>query len=522
MEFVGRVAELAALRSWWARDAGRPALIWGRRRVGKTALIQRFAADLDRVVFHTGTGDLEPAELAALSRAAAEVFPDDLRDLATEPYRDWRDALDHLARQAQTSPVLLVLDEFPELIGASPALPGILRAFLDRTAAQTRLRILICGSAVRTMWSIQETRAPLYGRFELNLPLRPFRPEEAAAMLPGLSGGERALVYGLFGGMPLYLSWWDPGQAVTENLIRIAGGPGSPALTEGALIMSVEVGAAEQSALALHAIAGGKTKHAEIQQAIGAEPTRILARLLDAWLIERQVPVTEDPSRSRRPSYRLADNFLAFYLGPLARFRGQIERGRGAATMPALLRQLDDHMGPAYEACFREHLWRLVLAGAIGEDVVDIGPWWDSSGENQLDAVVIAQPELTRVPILIGESKWGRRIDGGRIDRVLDQKALSLNVDPEQIRHAICARDEVHHARPETLVITADDIFNPSPIKPHAQEGTTDLSTLHLRRLARQGRPDEGGLTFSSATADHLQPKFLTPARPHPGERRLS
>jgi len=62
--------------------------VWGRRRVGKTALIQRFAADLDRVVFHMGTGDLEPAELPALARAAAEVFPDDLRDLAADPYRD--------------------------------------------------------------------------------------------------------------------------------------------------------------------------------------------------------------------------------------------------------------------------------------------------------------------------------------------------------------------------------------------------------------------------------------------------
>ena len=281
-------------------------------------------------------------------------------------------------------------------------------------------------------------------------------------MLPGMSGAERALVYGLFGGMPLYLSWWDAAQSVTQNLARIAGSPGSPALTEGALIMSVEVGGAEQSALVLHAIASGKTKHAEIQQAIGAEPTRVLTRLMDAWLIERQVPVTEDSGRSRRPSYRLANNFLAFYLGPLARFRSQIERGRGAATMSALLRHLDDHMGLAYEASFREHLWRLVLAGELGEDVVAIGPWWDSSGENQLDAVVIAQPNLTRVPILIGESKWTRRVDGGRMDRVLDQKALALNVDPEQIRHAICARDEVHDARPGTLVVTADDIFSPA------------------------------------------------------------
>jgi uncharacterized protein len=462
MEFVGRTAELAALRSWWERDATRPALVWGRRRVGKTALVQQFAGELDRVVFHTGTGDLEAAELGGLSSETAEVFPDDLRDLAANPYRDWRDALDHLARNAETGPVLLVLDEFPELMATSPALPGILRAFLDRTAGRTQLRILICGSAVRTMWSIQETRAPLYGRFNLTLPLFPFRPAEAAVMLPRLTGTDRALVYGIFGGMPLYLSWWDQDQTIAANLDRLAGGPGSPVLNEGELIMSVEVGAGEQSAHVLHAIASGRTRFAEIEQAIATDPTRVLTRLAEARLVERMIPVTADPRRSRRPVYRIADNFLTFYLGPLGRFRGQIERGRGPTVLPAMLRHLDNHMGPVYEACFREHLWRLAEEGALGADIVDIGPWWDNDSQHEIDAVVLAEPELTRVPVMLGEAKWKRRADGGRIDGLLDAKAAALGADPDRIQHAICAREEVHHARPGTLIVTAADIFSPA------------------------------------------------------------
>ncbi|HXL92157.1 MAG TPA: hypothetical protein VN969_24720 [Streptosporangiaceae bacterium] len=98
----------------------------------------------------------------------------------------------------------------------------------------------------------------------------------------------------------------------------------------------------------------------------GADPTRVLARLAEARLIERLVPVTAESRHVRRPIYRIADNFLAFYLGPLGRFRAQIERGRGAAVLPALLRHLDDHMGQVYEACFREHLWRLALNGELG------------------------------------------------------------------------------------------------------------------------------------------------------------
>jgi uncharacterized protein len=149
MTFVNRVDELAALRSWWERSSPRPALVWGRRRAGKTALLQHFAAQAEApVVFHTGTGEAPGAEIATLCRQTASVLPDQYRDLAAEPYADWRDILDYLARAAESSPVLLVLDEFPELIKASPALPGILRAFLDRVQGRTQLKIVLSGSAI--------------------------------------------------------------------------------------------------------------------------------------------------------------------------------------------------------------------------------------------------------------------------------------------------------------------------------------------------------------------------------------
>ncbi|GAA0333868.1 ATP-binding protein [Actinoallomurus spadix] len=460
MAFVGREQELALLRDWWAHDSERPALVWGRRRVGKTALIQRFAEDLPRVVFHTGVGEPAAAELAALSRQAATVLPTDLRDLEATPYRDWEDLLDHLARAAQEQPILLVLDEFPELIATSPALPGILRAFLDRTMGRTRLRLLLCGSAVRTMWSIQQTRAPLYGRFNLALPVHPFRPHEASLLLPGLSPVDRARVFGIVGGMPLYLTWWRQEMSVTDNVARLACRPGSPLLTEGRLIMLTEVGA-DHAAATLYAIAAGKTRHHEIEDTIGADPSRVLERLLEARLIERVIPVTDDPQRSRRRIYRIADNFLAFYLGPLLRYRSEIERGHGENVLPALLKRLDEHMGPAYEEAFRDHLWRLAARGDLGEGVVAIGPWWRKDGQDQIDAVALAEPDRTRVPVLVGESKWGRRIDARRITAKLHAKALGLTDDVESLRYAVCGHEEIINADPDTLTVTAEDIFSP-------------------------------------------------------------
>lgn len=459
--FVGRTAELESLREWWDRQFPRPALVWGRRRVGKTALITHFAESIERVVFHTGAGEPRAAELRLLSQEVARAFPTDIRDFDANPYRDWHDALDHLARLAADEPVLLVLDEFPELIQTSPALPGILRAFLDRTAGRSHLRLIICGSAVRTMWSIQETRSPLYGRFDLALPVHPFRPHEAAQMLPDLSPAQRALVYGIVGGMPLYLSWWRQGEQVEGNLLRLAGQPGGQLLTEGRLILLTEVGGAEQTASVLHAVASGRSRFSEIKDEVGVDPSRILDRLVEARLIDRVAPVTEQHRRSRRQIYRIADNFLAFFLGPLLRYRSEIERGQGKSIVPVLVRALDDHMGPVWEEAFRDHLRRMVTLGKLGEDIVAIGPWWQPDGANEIDAVVLAEPARTRVPVAVGEAKWAKQVDASRIKNRLVAKAAALTPEVADLRYIICARERVDNADPQTLAITADEIFAP-------------------------------------------------------------
>ncbi len=455
LQFVNREEELDRLERWWSTAGARPGLVWGRRRVGKTALLHRFA-DGKRVLFHTGAARSTSGELAMFSRATLRAFPDGSRDLAGRPFTDWDDALDTLATLATTEPVLVVLDEFPEIVSTSPELPGVLRAFLDRSARTTNLRILLCGSAVRTMQALQEERAPLYGRFDLTISLHPFRPHEAARMLPRLAPEDRALVYGLVGGMPLYLSWWDQDADVAANLRRLVATPGAPLLTEGELVLATEVEGGEYPAAVLEAIAGGRTRYQQIKDGIRAEPARTLDRLIELRLVDRMAPVTES-ARSRRRAYRIADPFLAFYLGTLGRYRVEIERGLGPSVLRVLIAGLDDHMGPVWEEAFRDHLRLLAADGRFG-DVVAVGPWWAENGTQEIDAVALAG--RSRVPVLVGEAKWARSVNARPVLAELRAKAAAgLGFGSEALIAAVAARSRVTAADRDALVLTAADIF---------------------------------------------------------------
>jgi hypothetical protein len=117
-------------------------------------------------------------------------------------------------------------------------------------------------------------------------------------------------------------------------------------------------------------------------------------------------------------------------------------------------------MGRPFEQAFREYLWRQVGSGLLGStDIVAIGPWWRSGGQDQIDAVALAQPDLTRIPVAVGEAKWAKSVDAARVKARLIAKAAALTEDVDRLTYIVCARSEITRTDDDTVAVTAADIF---------------------------------------------------------------
>ena len=464
--FVNRTSELSALADWYSRPGPALGVVLGRRRVGKSWLLAKFAHD-KKVVQHIARGAALHDELVQLSRAADRTLMLPLRSLVDRPFTNWDDVFETFADAAASQPLLLVLDEFPELMNTSPNFEEELRAIWERvTSTATNMKLLVCGSAVRVMEALQEERAAMFGRASLRLAVQPFRPHEAALMLPNASPAERAAAWGVCGGIPRYLALWDDAASFRANLDRLALNEQGLLLSEGELVLADEeiVGHRGQHLpeQVLRAIAGGSTRFQSIQNHTGKLPTRVLGDLTRARLIDRVFPVGESPERTKHTSYRIADNFLAFWLTCVEPHRGQIERGLGTSVAPVILADFDDYMGSRYEEAFRCHLRRLAAAGQIDQQIVDIGEWWRIQGEPnddpcQLDAVALAGRRA--VPVLVGEAKWAKKVNGGSVMGAMRRKLLDSKLaDPDNVEFYVCAREAVERST-GVHVVTAADIF---------------------------------------------------------------
>lgn len=405
MIFLDRAEELDRLRRLAAAREGGLAVVYGRRRVGKTRLLLEWLRERPGVyaVADQSTPAIQRRFLAAAIAAALPTFGE-------VEYPDWRSLLVRLGREARAAGWRgpLVIDELPYLVSTSPELPSVLQAWLDHEARAAGLPVALAGSSQRMMQGLVLSReAPLYGRATEILDVRPLPPSCLFEL--GMADSVEAIdFYAAWGGIPRY---WElataRGTSTAECVADLVLDPLGPLHGEPDRLLLEELPSAVELRPILDAIGGGVHRVSEIAGRMGRAATslaRPLQRLIELGLVRRETPFGES-ERSKRSLYRIADPLFRLWFSVVAP-RLSLLVGAPRRARLALLREA----WPALAAEAWEEICRGTLPLLDGRDLGDAGTWaagqrWWHGHAPEWD--VVSQSDDGRV--LLGEAKWSRR-----------------------------------------------------------------------------------------------------------------
>lgn len=438
-EFIDRDTEVDRVEAWWASDERMPINLYGRRRVGKSWLLRRFAHGKPAVLL-VAERLAEGAQLARfadqLTQALDGVTPD-LPDVAT--------LFRVLFRLARDRKILAVIDEFPWLLGTTSTEAGrtlsAIQAVMEEERDRSCLKLVLCGSAVAQMEALQCEVSPLHGRL-VPLELRPLSYGRARLFCRGDDVQERFVRFAVAGGMPRYLAALAGGDLRTricEQMLR----PDAPLWNEGRTIVGQELREPAMHFAVLEQLASGEKEIGELATALRTRSgpvSKYLSVLADLRLVRKDLPFGASPSE-RGSHWALSDPFLRFWFRFVFPFQSDLEAGLAPGDLfdREIAPDLAGHVAPVFEDLCREH-----VRAHMGATATRVGRWWGASlnrlrrsGERSTEEIDVVGTARMRVT-LVGEVKWTSKPVSERIlSDLIDYKIPALEQDGFRLSNEI-------------------------------------------------------------------------------------
>ena len=427
--FVGRKRELDKLNTLYAGDSFEFAVVYGRRRVGKTTLIREFLKDKESVYYMAVEGT-KKENLRGLS--AAFLMQGKNNAPAAESYVEFRDYeaalayIDLLAGEHRR--IVIAIDEYPYLAASYPTISSLVQKHIDECWKDSRLFLILCGSSMSFMEEqVLGYKSPLYGRRTAQFKIRPFTFWEAGEMLKDYSAQDRALLYGVTGGIPEYLSRIDGTKDVHENIIRLFFDESGRLFEEPINLMKQELREPMTYHSIISAIASGASRLNEIATKTGLESggcSNQLSSLIALQIVKKEVPMTQN-ANSRSTLYSLEDSMYLFWYRFIRPNSSSIMCGVGRQIYETVVMpQNDDFMGRIFETICRQYLFLPEIYGKLPFPIGQIGRWWGNNArarrQEEIDLMAISGET-----VLFGECKWrNEKIGRQVVERLLERGEL--------------------------------------------------------------------------------------------------
>lgn len=420
--FIGREQELNTLGKLYRSGKFEFAVIYGRRRVGKTALISEFSKDKD-TIFFTGVETNAKQNLDNFSRCIMEYNTGMAVDSS---FASFQAALEYVFELAKTKRILLVIDEYPYVARASKSLASTLQLLIDKNKDSSKLFLILCGSSMSYMEDhVLAYKAPLYGRRTAQFKINPFDFFEACRYFTKFSDIDKALAYGIVGGTPQYLMQIDDNLSIEDNIKNTHLNPASSIFEEPNNLLKQEVREPAIYNAVITAIASGCSKMNEISNKID-EDTSVCAtyikNLITLGIIKKESPYGE--KSSRKTIYSIEDTMFRFWYRFVPENTSIISRGATDLAYKRIAPELPSYMGGVFEEICKQYLWKLLLEGKCAVNFSALGRWWGTNPKTRTQEEIDIMG-TDKDAALFAECKWtNEKIDRGVLETLVERSAL--------------------------------------------------------------------------------------------------
>lgn len=432
--FFGRESELKELNNLYNKKGFQFPVVFGRRRVGKTRLLQEFCKD-KKAVFYVAIEQNDVEALRQFTEVIQQSFPEDETLSFIGLFPSWDDALRFVANKAQAQRIVLVIDEYPYLVSGNKSIPSMIQKLIDQIFVNTQLFLILCGSSMSFMENeVLNYKSPLYGRRTAQFRIRPLDYLNSINILSKWKPIEQLYGYAVAGGIPLYLlalaDYPDFKSAVIQTILS----PRGTLFEEPANLMKQEMREPAIYNSIIKAIASGASRQKDISDTIHEEAKKIanyLTALIDLEIIEKQFPL--DAPEGKRVIYRIKDNLFAFWYRFIPKALSLIEMGLPEEAYQRLVEPyLNDYFGLIFEDISRQYLVRLNRERKLPHLFLQFGKWWgqDPHTKTPQEIDIVASNDQVA---LFAECKWRNEKTSIQVLESLKYKSQFTQKDKEKI-----------------------------------------------------------------------------------------
>lgn len=375
--FFGRKENIKAILSFFNSDKDNAALIYGRRRVGKTELIKHCLKETKTTsIYYECKETSEINNVISISEIIAETFG--LPPLAFDTFEA---SLAFLYKQARDKELILVIDEYPYIRKVVEGLDSIIQSFIDNNKSTSKLKLILCGSYIETMKSLLSEENPLFGRFDLVMNLKSMDYYESSLFYKDFSDEDKVRLYSVFGGIPYYNRRIDSSKTVRQNIIDLIASPGSRFENEVQMHLKSEISKMQNTYEVFEALAKGFVRFKDIlsQSQVSSSPTLVdvLDKLISMDIVVKESPIN-DENNKKKAGYYISDQLTLFYFKYIYR-----NLSRLAVMDPDIFydkfieADFEEHYVPlTFEQVCKQFLIRKNRSGELANSFEKIGKYW--------------------------------------------------------------------------------------------------------------------------------------------------